>query len=166
MAKPTKPSGSGLSREQDATSDSSLAEEAGSQAVEVQHKRKGGGPADAKDKEEEEALPEVLHMGRIAMEARKRKGMTQAEVAIAAGMNTTSVFMFESGRQNMTIKNIVMLARALDLELADLVPRNAPSSAADLLELAASLTATIERMEAQMRMVQAYVEQVRKYAEG
>ncbi len=166
MAKPTKSSGTDLSRAQDAATDPSLSGAAECQAVEVQHKHKGGGPVDAKEKEEEEALPEVLDMGRIVAEARKRKGMTQAEVAGAAGINTTSVFMFETGRQNMTIKNIVMLARALDLELADLVPRSAPSSAADLHEIAESLAATAERMAAQMRMVQAYIEQLRKYAEG
>ena len=55
---------------------------------------------------------------------RSLAGMTQQQVADAAGMNIRQIQKFESGERdlgNMTLRNALSLAKALDCEVDDLI---------------------------------------------
>lgn len=47
--------------------------------------------------------------------------MTQEELAHAAGLHWTYVGQIERGERNATIKNVLKLARGLDVDAAQLV---------------------------------------------
>lgn len=48
---------------------------------------------------------------------RKKKGMTQEQLARKAGMSRTNVTRFENGRYNPSVEMMVRIAAALDAEL-------------------------------------------------
>ncbi len=55
---------------------------------------------------------------------RSLAGMTQQQVADAAGMNIRQIQKFESGERdlgNMTLRNALSLSKALDCEVSDFV---------------------------------------------
>lgn len=103
-----------------------------------------------------ELVPALVHMGQVVFKARKEKDITQLQLAKLAGMNATSVFMFEAGRHNMSIKNIIALAAALDLELGDLIVRHTPGQSAKLKEAAEFLNETSGRISSQIRMMERF----------
>ena len=118
-------------------------------------------PTDSKTRpdkkaQDEESIPALVHMGQVIYRARKEKGLTQLQLAKLSGMNSTSVFMFESGRHNMSIKYIIALAEALDLHLGDLIPRNAPTYSSKLKETAEFLNETSQRIGNQIRMMERF----------
>lgn len=102
---------------------------------------------------EHEPTPALLHMGQVVIKARKAKELTQYQLAQMANMNSTSVVMFETGRHNMTIRNITQLAAALDLELSDLIVQNTPKATAILKDAAQFLRDTSTRVATQLRMM-------------
>lgn len=110
----------------------------------------------AKKRPVKELVPALVHMGQVVYKARKEKNITQLQLAKLAGMNATSVFMFEAGRHNMNIKNIIALATALDLDLGDLVVRHSPSHSSKLKETADFLNETSGRISNQLRMMERF----------
>jgi transcriptional regulator with XRE-family HTH domain len=54
-------------------------------------------------------------------EARKRLGLSQEALAEGAGLHRTYVGGIERGERNVSIDNIERIARALDLDVVDLL---------------------------------------------
>ena len=79
---------------------------------------------------EAEAYPRIVEFlhglsngtfeGNLA-EAMKAAGMNQRELAEAAGITGSAVSLFLSGKRNPTMRTVEKLARALDVEPADLI---------------------------------------------
>jgi transcriptional regulator with XRE-family HTH domain len=61
-------------------------------------------------------------------EARHRRGFTQIALAAAAGLHPIYLARLEREHQNPTLDVVVRLAHALDVPVADLVPRTRPRS--------------------------------------
>lgn len=56
--------------------------------------------------------------------ARKAKGLTQAELAAAAGLSTPFISHIETGKKSATMRTLERIAEALDAELVvDFMPR-------------------------------------------
>ncbi|WP_293688819.1 helix-turn-helix transcriptional regulator [Spirosoma sp. 48-14] len=56
-------------------------------------------------------------VGLIIREARKRKSLTQKELAERIGVTKTIITNYEAGRQNLTIDTLQKVADALGAEL-------------------------------------------------
>lgn len=54
---------------------------------------------------------------KILKEARKKKGLTQTQVAKEAGMNTNYYAVIERGEVNTTFENIEKIAKVLGIKL-------------------------------------------------
>ncbi len=64
-------------------------------------------------------------IGRALRDARQRRGMAQADVAIAAGISREAVARLESGKQGTRAETLVSVLRALGMELV-FWPRSMP----------------------------------------
>jgi transcriptional regulator with XRE-family HTH domain len=71
-------------------------------------------------------LPQIL--GRNVREARKRRGISQEELAFGAGMKRSYVSDLERGTRNPSVKAIARLASALGVEPASLLISPPPTS--------------------------------------
>ena len=69
-------------------------------------------------------------VGRIVRERREALGMTQEELAAAAGLTQEAVSMIEQGRRGrrLRLRTAKGLAEALGVPIAVLLGRSAPSS--------------------------------------
>ncbi len=65
--------------------------------------------------------PELVAFGRRLHKLRKEAGMTQESLAHVAGLHWTYVGQIERGERNLTYRNILKLARGLDLDPSELV---------------------------------------------
>lgn len=54
---------------------------------------------------------------------RQRRGLSQAETAVRAGLSPASVWRFEAGQRSPTIEQLKQLAVALDVEVAEFLPK-------------------------------------------
>ncbi len=59
--------------------------------------------------------------GQNVRRLRKRRGFSQEELAERAGLHRTYIGSVERGERNISLENIVALARALGVSLAELV---------------------------------------------
>jgi DNA-binding XRE family transcriptional regulator len=64
---------------------------------------------------------ELVALGKRLAELRERAGMTQESLADASGLHWTYVGQIERGERNLTYKNLLKLARGLDLDPAELL---------------------------------------------
>ena len=71
-------------------------------------------------------LPQIL--GRNVREARKRRGISQEELAFGAGVKRSYVSDLERGTRNPSVKAIARLATALGVEPASLLLPPPPST--------------------------------------
>lgn len=60
--------------------------------------------------------------GRRVREVRKSKGLSQEELGFQAGIHRTYVGAVERGEQNISLKNIEKLAKALGVKVGELFP--------------------------------------------
>lgn len=67
------------------------------------------------------ADPELRAFGDRVRALRVEAGMTQEQLAQAAGLHWTYVGQVERGSRNLTLKNVLRLARGLGVEPARLV---------------------------------------------
>ena len=82
----------------------------------------------------EEALRELYKgLGAKVRRARNRRGWTQLELARAVGLSKYSVTNVEAGRQRPPVHIALLIAMALDVPVAELLP-----SEPELEKLAAS----------------------------
>jgi transcriptional regulator with XRE-family HTH domain len=63
----------------------------------------------------------LIKFGNRVRELRKEKGISQEELAYRAGMHRTYVGTIERGEQNVSLKNIEKLAKALDVDMKELI---------------------------------------------
>ncbi len=67
-----------------------------------------------------EDTPAVV-FGRTLARERRRRGLTKAECANAAGMHESEITRLERGARDLKLSTMIRLAAALDVPLADLV---------------------------------------------
>ena len=69
--------------------------------------------------------------GKIMRRARKKQGLTQAELAEKAGVSTMTIRRYESGDRKPRLEEALKISRALGLALKDLFsgPRTRPDEA-------------------------------------
>ena len=73
---------------------------------------------------DEPAPEEVLSIfGENLREARIQRGLTQAELGVAAGVSQRRMSGIESGNQNITARTMASLAKAVGVELCELLRR-------------------------------------------
>jgi transcriptional regulator with XRE-family HTH domain len=65
--------------------------------------------------------PELVALGRRVFELREARGMTQEGLAHAAGLHWTYVGQIERGERNLSYKNVLKLARGLDIDPGELL---------------------------------------------
>lgn len=65
---------------------------------------------------------ELLAFGARLRELREAAGLTQETLAHAAGLHWTYIGQIERGERNLTYKNVLKLARGLDLSASALLP--------------------------------------------
>jgi len=70
--------------------------------------------------------PLLIYMGRAVLKKRTEMGLTQLQLSQKAGCASTAIFMVEGAKHNMTIKSVMLLAAALDLQVSDFFPRSTP----------------------------------------
>jgi transcriptional regulator with XRE-family HTH domain len=66
-------------------------------------------------------FPELVEFGRRVRDRRAELGLSQEELAERADLHRTYISSLEQGRRNVAVHNVVRLARALDVDPADLV---------------------------------------------
>lgn len=60
------------------------------------------------------------HVGQLIREARKKKGMTQKELAEKLSVSEAAVYGYEQG-QNFTLETLHRIARAIDISVESMV---------------------------------------------
>lgn len=94
-------------------------------------------------------------LGRRIRDARKRVGLTQGELADAAGVSKTYVFELETRGANPSLDALWTIARALGTGARDLVPetdRDAAASPAAMEELAREAVQLAADLGAHLRL--------------
>ncbi len=77
-----------------------------------------GGPDGA-----DEVSDVFVRFGERLRQVRQRVGVSQEKLADMAGLHRTYVSSVERGKRNISLLNIERLARALGVDLPDLMPR-------------------------------------------
>lgn len=62
-------------------------------------------------------------LGTVLRETRLTLGMSQETLAEAAGLHPTYISRVESGRYNITVKNLKSISRALELKVHEVCKR-------------------------------------------
>ncbi len=62
-------------------------------------------------------------VGREIKRLREERGWSMAKLAVEADMSVSGVSMIENGKRNLTTTTLAKLARAFELEIADLFPK-------------------------------------------
>lgn len=78
--------------------------------------------SDGGERERKAKDGELVAFGKRVTKARKKTGMTQEALADAAGLHWTYVGQVERGERNLTYKNILKLARGLEVDPSELMP--------------------------------------------
>ncbi|NPD66351.1 helix-turn-helix domain-containing protein (plasmid) [Lichenicola cladoniae] len=105
--------------------------------------------------------PLLLYMARAVLKRRKEMGLTQLELSRKAGCNSTAIFMVEAAKHNMTIKSVMLLADAMDLQVSDFFPRSTPRNAAKMAEVSEVLTDMAGRFAIQVRSLERLASELR-----
>jgi transcriptional regulator with XRE-family HTH domain len=111
-----------------------------------------------------EIHPTLAHLGATVRRIRKAKNLTQLQLAELCGFNSAAIFMVEAGRQNMTIKGLMGIAAALELEVGDLFPRTTPRTSSKLTEVADTIVDVKERVVSQLRLLDRLADELREEA--
>ncbi len=70
-----------------------------------------------KQRQNIEAEIRLYDLVKSVRQARKQKGLTQAELAKKAGINRTTLSLVETGSRNVTVATLMRLADAMDMKL-------------------------------------------------
>jgi transcriptional regulator with XRE-family HTH domain len=62
-------------------------------------------------------LSVMVQFGERLRQLRKEKNLTQKELALKAGLSTSQIARIETGKLNTTISTLVIISRAIDIEL-------------------------------------------------
>lgn len=66
--------------------------------------------------------PNLVKIGKLIREARKKQGFSQEGFAAEAGLGRTYMGRVERGEQNVSIQNLIQIALTLQVELRVLLP--------------------------------------------
>ena len=66
--------------------------------------------------------PNLVKIGKLIREARKKQGFSQEDFAAEAGLGRTYMGRVERGEQNISIQNLIQVALTLRVELSALLP--------------------------------------------
>lgn len=78
----------------------------------------------AKTKTDDALVPDPLSAAlgsRIASIRSERLGLTPRQLALRMGVSAAYLWRVEDGRQNLSLRNLARIAKALDVTLSDLV---------------------------------------------
>ncbi len=65
----------------------------------------------------------LKHLGERVREAREAKGWTQAQLAVYSGaLGPPGLSQVETGKRNPSVVSLMLLAEALEVDVADLFP--------------------------------------------
>ena len=126
------------------------------------------------DEIEAAASKALIAFGLRVKEARLKAGLTQQQLALKARAPHSYMYEVEIGAQNLTLKSIAKIARALDVDIRDLLPENRaePPTTASIELLGALLKqlreafAEFRKQDLQRQAVQAnLVERMRVFAD-
>ena len=92
-------------------------------------------------------------------------GLTQLQLSQKAGCNSTAIFMVEGAKHNMTIRSVMLLAAALDLQVSDFFPRSTPRNAAKMAEVSEVLTDLAGRFAIQVRSLERLAAEIKDDAQ-
>ena len=100
-------------------------------------------------------------------EARKRAGLTQIELGEKAGLKQSYIFELEYGNTNITLRTLEKMAKALDVDVRDLLPGSAlaPPSATDIQNILEHLDQLVNVAEAQLKGFIDFRSSVRAFGE-
>lgn len=62
----------------------------------------------------------LVQFGKTVQQKRKEKGLSQEQLAENAGLHRTYIGMIERAEKNITLLNIVKIAKALEINIQDL----------------------------------------------
>lgn len=75
------------------------------------------------------AIDTPLALGKVAREARKRLGLTQPQLALAAGVGVRFIVELEAGKPTLRLETILRVLHALGANLSVTgLPADAPAS--------------------------------------
>jgi HTH-type transcriptional regulator, competence development regulator len=63
----------------------------------------------------------LIHVGKRVRQERRRQGLSQTDLALRAGVEQRAISEIETGRRAMTLSTLHKLARALEVEPAQLI---------------------------------------------
>lgn len=118
--------------------------------------------------------PAYRYFSNALKAARLKRGLTQVELSVKAGVALGTVHLAETARQTPTLKSLIILAEGLDLKIGDLLPRSTPteeeerrrSLAAGLETEIASLRGQLEDALTALNRLSILVEQIRSDPEA
>lgn len=70
----------------------------------------------------EKRHPNLVKIGKLIRETRKRKGFSQEGFAAESGLGRTYMGRIERGEQNISIQNLLKIAFTLQVEVGALIP--------------------------------------------
>lgn len=63
------------------------------------------------------------HIGKMVRQLREERGLNQAQLAVSVGTGPSAISQIENGKRSPNSETLVKLARALEVEVADLFPK-------------------------------------------
>lgn len=101
-------------------------------------------------------------IGNKLLTIRKRSGMTQAEVAEAAGLSDRTYADIERGTVNMRIETILRICDALHITPDQILTENNPNMVCKEAELLAQLEdCTVFQKETALRLLDVYLQSLK-----
>ena len=98
-------------------------------------------------------------IGNRLLQFRKRAGMTQAEVAEAAGFSDRTYADIERGTVNMRMETLIRICSALHITPDDVLTESAPTSSVKMEEIMARLDlCSPKEKETALRLLDAYLQ--------
>ncbi len=112
-----------------------------------------------------EANEMLLAFGKTLRAARKKSGLTQAEVAEAAGLVQSYVFEIETRGANITLKTLYAIAATLRVSMKDLIPDNEfgsvnPGTVANLAAALIDVKAALEDRNKQEAKIVSHLDRI------
>jgi transcriptional regulator with XRE-family HTH domain len=107
----------------------------------------------------------LLAFGKTLRAARKKSGLTQAEVAEAAGLVQSYVFEIETRGANITLKTLYAIAATLRVSMKDLIPDNEfgsvnPGTVANLAAALIDVKAALEDRNKQEAKIVSHLDRI------
>ena len=98
-------------------------------------------------------------IGNKLFSIRKQRGMTQAEVAEAAGLSDRTYADIERGTVNMRIETILRICQVLHITPDEIMTEDKPAAALPLEALIAQInTCTPEQQRTALQLLQVYLD--------